>query len=666
MADETRDSKSMTDATAATESRDFAAAVACGVFVGVMLCSMFVGGIASVGSGNAVATEQDNASFVTDRIVKSSGSVVNVRIDLAGASAATVLIEGQQNDYTANMTVYDATDDGTATLSFDTSQTDQNGRSFDAGDDDLRVQSGGSHDYTLSGTYTLELQTDSTTDAATLTLQSTAVDALTTQTAPGSKFSTLDTIANVSAVATDDQTTAIGDVMILQLSAPELSAALTEDADAETGMKSESESQLLELIRSGAVDIQIRQTNTEGGPAKSFNLSATIENDGLELLSDEGSVYLLIDTNRAVFDRGETTVGIETGDQFEVTVTGNNGLENETTVSKNIRIVPRTASFDTGTIGDQETITVKSDANQTVGGETSVAPGTNLTIQAKANGNSSFVITRTAQVQPNGTFALNFDFTNVTKGTHFEFMIPNQGFTDSASVSGVVRRPSTASVRISNQNIRSNDTQTVVIRSVDLSDGGFVAVYDQSFFDSDNKTEPSDALRGTSQYLTADKHTNVTIPLDSPYANSSTIVAVPYLDTNDNKEFNITGDTTEDEPYSRADGGPVATSANVSVGDEGYGGNVNGVTTGGIAPTSLDSTINSSTVKNTTRSGAHPADNATEASSDTKQSGGAGTDGERRSAGEATAGQGSGFGLIVGLVAIGVLALLALRRSHSD
>lgn len=659
----------MTDTTATMECRDFAAVVACGVFVGVMLCSVFVGS-AAMGSVNAVATEQDNASFVTERIVKSSGSVVTVRIDLAGASAATVLIEGRESDYTANVTVYDTTDDGTATLSFDTSQSEQNSSSFSAGDDELRVQSVSSRDHPMAGTYALELQTDSTRDTATLTLQPTAIDSLTTQTAPGSMFSTLDTIANVSAIATDDQTIAIDDVMILQLSAPELSAALAKDAsDTETGIQSEPERRLLELIQSGTVDIRIRQTNSENIPPKAFNLSATIENDGLELLSDEGGVYLLIDTNRAVFDRGETTVGTGTGDRFEVTVTGNNGLENETTVSESVRIVPRSASFETGIVNGPETVTVKSDANQTVAGETSVAPGTNLTIQAQSNGNSSFVITRTAQVRPNGTFAINFDFTNVTKGTRFVFMIPNQEFTDNASVSGVVRRSATASVSVNNQHIRSNGTQSVVIRSVDLSDGGFVAVYDRTFFDSNNETEPSDALRGVSQYRTPGKYTNVTIQLDDPYANSSTIVAVPYLDTNDNNEFDAaaTADTSGDEPYSRADGGPVANSANVSMGGAVHGGNANGVSNEGVAPTSLDSTIDSSNAKNTTGSGAHPVDGTTGASgNDTKQSGGAGSDGGTRSGGEATGEQGPGFGLIVGLVAMGVLALLAVRQRHND
>lgn len=660
----------MTDTTATTKSRNFAA-VACCVFVGVMMCSIFVGSIASVGSVNAVATEQDNASFMTDQIVRSSGSVVNVRIDLAGANAATVLIEGRQNDYTANVTVYDTTDDGTVTLSFDTSQATQNDNSFDTGGDDLRVRSDGSSDHTMAGAYNLKLQTGSTTmDAATLTLQPTAVDSLTTQTAPGSKFSALDTIANVSEVATDDQRIAIGDVMILQLSAPELSDALAEDtSDAEAESATEPETRLLELIQSGTIDIQIRQTNARDGTAKAFNLSATIENGGVELLYDEEDVYLLIDTKRAVFDRDKTTVGIETGDQFESTVTGNKRLENETTVSESVRFVSRSASFDTGETG-RETITVKSDTNQTITGETSVAPGTNLTIQAKADSRSSFVITRTAQVQTNGTFGLTLDFTNVTKGTRFVFMIPNQGFTDNASVSGIVRRPSTASVSVDNQNIRFNGAQTVVIHSVDLSDGGFVAVYDRSFLDSNNKTKPRDALRGTSQYLTAGEHTNVSIPLSAPYANSSTIVAVPYLDTNDNNEFDVTADAPEDDPYSGADGEPVVNAANVSVGGEtGDSANTSQVLNGEATSRSQNSSINSSNPKDDEESNAHPSgDSATGASGNGAKQTGEGrgnNEGSPRDADtETTGGEGAGFGLIVGLVAIGVLALLAARQSN--
>lgn len=679
----------MTDTTVTVRSRILGAVLVCSVFGGMMMCSMFVGGIASV---NGVATEQDSASFMTNNITESSGSVVDVRVDLAGANSTTVTIEGRQNDYAANVTLYDTTDDGQITLSFDTARTGQNSSSFDTGGDDLLIRSDRSIDRSMAGAYDLELRSgNTTTDTALLTLQPTAIDSLTIRTAPS--LDTLDTIDNVSAVATDDQTIATGDVMILQVSSTKLSDALDTDAESpvattttttttesDSGNESSPEMRLLELVRSGTIDIRIRQTNVTD-TSKTFNLSATIENGGLDVLYDEESVYLLIDTKRAVFDREGTTVGIDSGDQFEATI-GANGLENESSVSESVRIVPRTASFDTQTIDGRETIVVKPTANQTVAGETTVAPGTNLTIRAQANGQSPFVITRTIQVETDGTFDLDLDFTSVTKGISFVLSIPNQGFTDNASIPGLVRHPSTASVSVSNQNIKANGTQAVIIRSISLSEGGFVTVYDRTFFDNNNTTDPRDSLRGTSRYLEAGTHTNVSIRLDTPYANSSTIVAVPYLDTNGNKKFDLASntsdasngsdisDTSEDEPYSGADGGPIVNSANVSVNHE----NGPDIPTRfsneprDISPTILDSTNENRTNDNekNSRATTDTGGNETGDTGDTGETGSTDTntdDSEEPNTNRTTETEGPGFGLIVGLIAI-VMALLAIRQSR--
>jgi hypothetical protein len=487
------------------------------------------------------------------------------------------------------------------------------------------------------------------------------IDSVTIQTAPRSSFDYLNTVSNVSTFATEDETIAIGDVLVLSLSSSELPDALDSD-------RKSTERRLLELVQSGTIDFRISQMNATDGTAKTFNLSATIENGGLRVLSEENTVHIVIDTSRAVFDHMGTTVRMESGDRFKVTLTGNGG--SGAAVSGSFRIVPRTVSFDT--TGNSKKVVVEADVNQTVTGETTVASGTDLTIRAQSKGRSSFVITQIVQVREDGTFGFDFDFTNVTRGTSFILTIPNQGFENNASTPGVVRRPPTASVRINNQ-YSDEGIRTVLIRSVNLSDGGFVAVYNQSFLAGDNVTTSRRSFRGVSQYLTPGKHTNVRITLDRPYTHNGTVVVVPHLDTNNDTKYDfITSNGSVDGPYLGTDGDPIVASANVTVSQSG--------TWTGTQPapsplaTGMDGGAGTTAPVGTNTTGtAAPmsADTARSAGNGgTKGGSGPGSDTvvpsrEKRTASTqdmTTDAMGPGFGFIVGLVALCIAVLFSIRR----
>nr|WP_264383062.1 BGTF surface domain-containing protein [Halocatena marina] len=498
---------------------------------------------------------------------------------------------------------------------------------------------------------------DATMDVGgNVTVQSLTSDTqgtLTIQTAPSS--SSLDTVTNVSAAAVDDQTIAIDDALILRLSSTELSNAIA-SGNGSSGTNAE---RLLELEQSGDIDIDITQTNDDD--AKRLDLGATVENGGLKVLHAGSVLYIVIDTERAEFKRGEQTVDAAPDDQFEVTVTGN-----ETSVSADFEIEPRAASFDT--TDDQGTIAVKAETNQTVSGETTVAPGTYLTIRAQSDKRSSFVITRTTSVESDGTFDLDFDFTNVTKGTSFDLTIPNQGFEDNASTAGIVQRPSTASVSVNNQNIGANETQTIVVRSVNLSEGGFITVHDRSFFDTENETKPAQSLRGA-KYIRPGLQNNTSIELDIPYKRSGTVVVVPYHDTNGNHELDI---TTGDEPYVGADGGPIANSANASVGD-GIG---QGTTTEldpqnetvPSVPSPVNGTDDYALPNGSDGTGTHALDGATGSNEDGER-GDESNIGNKKTTLKAdgtTETDGPGFGLAAGVVAIGVITLLSAHRTREN
>lgn len=116
----------------------------------------------------------------------------------------------------------------------------------------------------------------------------------------------------------------------------------------------------------------------------------------------------------------------------------------------------------------------------------------------------------------------------------------------------------TASITFSDQ---ESDGDSVVVDSVDLSEGGFVAVYGGVAADVD----PAD-LRGASGYLEPGEYEDVEIDLDEPLEESGPMVAAVHHDTTDDETFQYAEtDGAEDEPYVTAGGAPVVDGAFVTV-----------------------------------------------------------------------------------------------------
>ena len=73
---------------------------------------------------------------------------------------------------------------------------------------------------------------------------------------------------------------------------------------------------------------------------------------------------------------------------------------------------------------------------------------------------------------------------------------------------------------------------SVTIESVSMSDGGFIVLHERA---EDGK------VIGRTEYLPPGTHRNVVVELDGPPPDEFTVVAVPHLDTNDNRQFDYTG-----------------------------------------------------------------------------------------------------------------------------
>ena len=125
---------------------------------------------------------------------------------------------------------------------------------------------------------------------------------------------------------------------------------------------------------------------------------------------------------------------------------------------------------------------------------------------------------------------------------------------------GVVGASHVASTSISDQ---TSGGQTVVVENVYLPEGGFVAIHDASV--NNGGADVLTSVRGTSGYLEAGNHSNVTVVLDEPLEEDQTLVAMPHRDTNDDRKYSfVASGGEEDGPSTTEEGDIVVDTANVT------------------------------------------------------------------------------------------------------
>jgi PGF-CTERM protein len=105
------------------------------------------------------------------------------------------------------------------------------------------------------------------------------------------------------------------------------------------------------------------------------------------------------------------------------------------------------------------------------------------------------------------------------------------------------------------------DGRTVTVDSVTLRDGGFVTIHDSRL----GEGEVLASVVGTSQYLSAGTHENVTVTVGPGVEDGETLVAMPHRDTNGNQAYDfVASQGASDGPYV-AGGGAVVDTGTVSV-----------------------------------------------------------------------------------------------------
>ena len=307
---------------------------------------------------------------------------------------------------------------------------------------------------------------------------------------------------------------------------------------------------------------------------------------------DNETVYLVTDVRDLELDRevggqdDPEEVQIEPGDDFRFRFDIGPGF-NQTYRGGIDTYVPEgntTAQLDTedreATLGNPnaDRVRVEAKSNQTISGQTNIAPGSEVSIAVdsssrirRANDTDTSDLApvfqrATATVQEDGSFrASTFDFSDNEVGRNFSVTAQNQGFENSAEKPGVVLGPANVSIEGDiTVPTDQNELASVTVDSVYLPDGGFVTIHDGSVND-----DVFGSIRGTSGYLEGDTvHENVVVVLDDPYTEDGEIIAMAHKDTNNNETYDfVTSEGAEDGPYT--DGGePVIAQASVTFEEE--------------------------------------------------------------------------------------------------
>jgi surface glycoprotein (TIGR04207 family)/PGF-CTERM protein len=509
-------------------------------------------------------------SFTQSVYTDERGDVIEFTVDLDDADQATVEVggaTGQSNiGYSATFTIEDDSDDGEVTVQLNTFRP----RVISTADDDDTITTSGNAfagtDEVLdAATYDVSVNTvgGSETDVAAISLVQNAPEAFTLYTgADVSDVQDADSLADVSDLkdagsVTESSRIASGDTLIHEIEISGLEGAL----DDQTG--SDAEDLFNSLINSGNVELSIIQTESSIGPNQNPKALIDTENRAENVPSasnviadgDNDTYYLNFPV---AIGTGTNGSDVEADDQFDVTltITEASGLVNEnTSVSRTFTVVERDVELDTtGENPDgTEFIQVESADGQTVTGDTTLAPGTELSVRARATGDSPFLKSQTVTVDDSRSFSAEFSFASVSEGQNFTISVID-GSTERDDVDAVVSAAPTATVAISDQ---TGAGDTVTVDSVTLSEGGFVTIHDNTLAD-----DAVGSVVGTSDYLAAGSYSNIEITLDTPLEEDQTVTAMPHQDTDGDQTYDfVSSGGADDAPYVGDDGNAVTAQA---------------------------------------------------------------------------------------------------------
>lgn len=454
---------------------------------------------------------------------------------------------------------------------------------------------------------------------------------LTILVAPGSALSELQgagSVANYSATVSLRPRPTLADTMIVRVSAPGLADAVAAQPGNTTTKR------FFSLLDSDAASLRMYEVApTEEGPFKAIDVTdpeaVTVvpgEGDRFDLVTDPAALNGTLDRNEdRLPDDGEASVGIEPFDtyQYNFTFDGNSQL-------KAISVFPVVATLAPNQPNNQPRVFPA--ANQTVRGQTTVAPGTELDVQLVVRGDQGFTQVRTATVTNRSLseFAATFDLQEAVGANNISVVARLDG----RPIGGSDGRILALSARLLAPD-RIETRERLQLERVNLSQGGFVIV----------RPVDSDRVVGK-RYLTEGVHEGVSVSLLQGIQADALNVTV-YVDFDGDRRF----EAGTDRPYRTAIG-PVSSVVRLEEPTTPVPTPVPTTTT-----TSPPTTTVTTTAATTQTTAASPETTAPDP-----------VTGPQRNRSTTftpytfTVAQGPGFGPLVALLALALLAALAWRR----
>jgi PGF-CTERM protein len=440
----------------------------------LVIVSVFGGTILLIGTGAASNTDlhhSDDYRFSTSNGVafgqstytEARGDVVNISVEFGISDNVTVQIgDPDRNGYAITAVVVDENNDGIADIQLNTFEAGAGGTNPDgvvtvSGDDRIKnVQQGGTFTDTHPGTagadilapeyYELfvkagqadDLTADSADDMAALSLTERSTDDMQIWTAPADE--TVTDTADIDRLVENDSLTrtgsiAGGDTMVISVRANGLEGTF-DDTD---GYRSIAAAETF-----FGLSFEEAAGNPNGG-TESYSISDFDSGNVTVVYDDTDSSEL--DTHYVIIDSAALTemfTDHEAGDEYDAmfrvfAAAGDNDLgTGYESVSDTTSIEERTAEIDTN---NDSSVVLQPTSEQTISGETTVAPGTELDLLLRSDGATpAFFTETTPTVTPNRTFRATINLTEASPGDNFTVEVSHGADTISDSYGGYIVR----------------------------------------------------------------------------------------------------------------------------------------------------------------------------------------------------------------------------------
>lgn len=238
---------------------------------------------------------------------------------------------------------------------------------------------------------------------APLPLRPASVDGATLAVAPAEEFG--DEPADLTATRTDR--VANGDTLVANVTANGVFGML----DAQSGESTTA--RFRSLVTGENASLEIRPDTVDAD----LDLDRSFENEAFDIYTDPDAerLSIVMDTGALRYD-GDAS-GIEDGERYTLVFwieEESDLVVDETTIGAGFEVRERTATFETGANG---TVRLPSVSDARLSGTTTLAPGTELEVEARAAG--SFLRWNETRVGENGTFTARLDLSDVEPGTEF-------------------------------------------------------------------------------------------------------------------------------------------------------------------------------------------------------------------------------------------------------